>query len=90
MTTPAIVLTITAVFIPIFFCGGFFYGFNTAQGVFCHHTAEKHNIPLWGLFHRKNHSRSALPAESSQRRRARILAENVENYGTDVPQKEVE
>ena len=88
MTAPAIVLIITAVFIPVFFCVGFFYGFNTAQGVYCHHTAEKENIPLWNLLHKKDHS--GTTAETSAQRMARILAENVENYGTNVPQKEVE
>ena len=89
MTETLFTLTIYTVLIPILFCGGFYYGFATAKSVFTDCTVEKHNIPFSGLWS-KGESENATFAETSGQRMARILAENVENYGTDVPQKEVE
>ena len=78
-------LFIAALFLPAFFCGGFYYGFNTAKSVFLNKSVEKANLPF--SFAKKETENSY--AETPQQRMARILAENVENYGTSLPQMEV-
>ena len=89
MNTEITSLFIAALFIPAFFCGGFYYGFNTAKNVFVNKTVEKENLPFARLWHRNSQLENSAPAETKAQRMARILAENVENYGTDLPQKEV-
>ena len=71
---------------PVLFCGGFYYGFTTARNVFVHHTVTTENIPTANLF---ASVKEKIHRETDEERLSRILAENVENYGTDIPQKEV-
>ena len=76
--------------VPVLFCGGFYYGFSTARNVFVHHTVTRENIPAANLFASVGRAvKETLHTETQQERLARIMAENVENYGTDIPQKEV-
>ena len=83
-------LIIMAIITPAFFCAGFYYGFTTAEGVFVHQAVTKENIPMKMEFdYTKQALRNATHRETEEERLARILAENVENYGTSVPQKEV-
>ena len=85
MTQTLIFIITTAIILaPAFFCGGFYYGFVTAQSVYTQKMVKKENIPFSSLI-----KGSHAPAETSHQRMARILAENVENYGTNIPQKEV-
>ena len=85
MTQTLIFIITTAIILaPVFFCGGFYYGFSTAQSVYTQKMVKKENIPFSSLL-----KSASAPAETSQQRMARILAENVENYGTNIPQKEV-
>lgn len=87
MTTPLIfIFLITSLFIPVMFCAGFYYGFSTAQSVLTHHVADVENIPTVKAV---RNLKIRHHAETDQERLRRILAENVENYGTDIPQKEV-
>lgn len=79
-------LIITACLIPAFFCAGFYFGFNTAEGVFTQQAVAKENIPGWEQVEKLK--KTERP-ETDEERMARILAENVENYGTGVPQQEV-
>lgn len=79
-------LIITACMIPAFFCAGFYYGFNTAEGVFTQQAVTKENIPGKNIVSKV---KDTLHQETEQERLARILAENVENFGTNIPQKEV-
>ena len=71
--------------LPVLFCAGFYYGFCTAEGVFTQQTVKTENIP--GKF--SAGKPAPVPPETREERLARILAENVENFGTDIPQKEV-
>lgn len=79
-------LIITACMIPAFFCAGFYYGFNTAEGVFTQQAVSVENIPGSKIVDKVKDN---LHTETEQERLQRILAENVENFGTNVPQKEV-
>ena len=79
-------LIITACMIPAFFCAGFYYGFNTAEGVFTQQAVSVENIPGSKI---AGKVKDNLHTETEQERLSRILAENVENFGTNVPQKEV-
>lgn len=79
-------LIITACMIPAFFCAGFYYGFNTAEGVFTQQSVTTENIPGKII---ADKVKDTLHTETEQERLRRILAENVENFGTNVPQKEV-
>ena len=83
-------LIITACMIPAFFCAGFYYGYNTASDVLTKQMVEKENIPGVMMFdYTKQAMRERMHEETEEERLARILAENVENFGTNVPQKEV-
>ena len=91
MTIGYMAVSVIAIFIPVFFCAGFYYGFNIAQSVFVNRTVQKEDIPFAELWAGKEYRvENALYTETSRQRMARILAENVENFGTSVPQKEVE
>ena len=79
-------LIITACMIPAFFCAGFYFGFNTAEGVFTQQTVSVENIPGKKI---ADKVKDKLHTETEEERLARILAENVENFGTNIPQKEV-
>ena len=72
--------------LPTLFCAGFYYGFKTAEDVFCSQTVTKENIPGKNI---ADKVKDTLHTETEQERLRRILAENVENFGTNVPQKEV-
>ena len=68
----------------------FYFGFNTAECVFTQQTVTVENIPgAKVLEHTKQAVSDKLQKETDEERMARILAENVENFGTNVPQKEV-
>ena len=86
--TIAIILTLvfTAMSVPAFFCAGFYYGFSTAEGVFCQKAVTTENIPGKKFL---DNIGDKIHTETEQERLSRILAENVENFGTNVPQKEV-
>lgn len=76
---------------PAMFCAGFYYGFNTAEGVFCEQSVNRENIPGNNTMKtvKEAVTEKFKPPETEAQRKARILAENVENFGTDVPQQEV-
>ncbi len=74
---------------PIFFCCGFYYGFGVGRSVFTEKTVTSENIPFASLWHTGAKDGYNIYPESPQQRMTRILAENVENYGTSLPQKEV-
>lgn len=83
-------LIISAVTAPVFFCAGLCCGFGIAQNVFVHRQPAKEYIPgkrAVSAVKRKNADEK--PQETDEERLARLLAENVENFGTNVPQKEV-
>jgi hypothetical protein len=82
----AIGLIVLALLAPTFFCAGFYFGFNTAEGVFCQQAVSVENIPGSKIVDKVKDS---LHKETEEERLARLLAENVENFGTNVPQKEV-
>ena len=87
MTTPLIfIFLLTSLFTPVLFCAGFYYGFSTAQSVLTHHVADVENIPTVKTV---RNLKIRQHKETDEERLARILAENVENYGTEIPQKEV-
>ena len=71
----------TGVFIGIFASimtfSGFFLGFKTGKSI-----CEKGDIEII----KPNFK---VAKETDEQRKMRILAENIENYGTDIPQKEV-
>lgn len=77
--------------LPTLFCAGFYYGFKTAEDVFCSQTVTKENIPGRETAETVKEAVAVKfrPAETDAQRQARILAENVENFGTDIPQQEV-
>ena len=81
-------LIVMAILTPTFFCAGFYYGFNTAEGVFCRQSVSKDNIPGNSVVDAVK-SKAVTHTETEEERLSRILAENVENFGTNVPQKEV-
>lgn len=86
----AIAQLVLVLLTPTFFCAGFYFGFNTAEGVFTQQTVTVENIPGAKVFeHTKQAVSDKLNKETDEERMARILAENVENFGTNVPQKEV-
>ena len=86
MTTALIfIITITSLFMPVVFCTGFYYGFSTAESVLTQRKANVENIPAVKAIKGLKHSHTETDAE----RMRRILAENVENFGTNIPQKEV-
>lgn len=84
--TLAIGLIVLALLAPTFFCAGFYFGFNTAEGVFTQKAVSTENIPGKKIVDKVKDN---LHTETEQERLSRILAENVENFGTNVPQKEV-
>lgn len=77
--------------LPTLFCAGFYYGFKTAEDVFCSQTVTKENIPGRETAETVKEAVSVKfrPAETAEERKRRIMAENIENYGTAVPQQEV-
>ena len=79
-------LIVMAILTPAFFCAGFYFGFNTAKGVFTQQAVSTENIPGKKIVDK---AKDTLHTETEQERLSRILAENVENFGTNVPQKEV-
>lgn len=86
----AIGLIVLALLAPTFFCAGFYYGYNTASDVLTKQMVEKENIPgAMMIDYTKQAMRERMHEETEEERLARILAENVENFGTNVPQKEV-
>ena len=84
--TLAIGLIVLALLAPTFFCAGFYFGFNTAEGVFTQQAVSVENIPGSKIVDKVKDN---LHKETEEERLARLLAENVENFGTNVPQKEV-
>lgn len=56
---------------------GFVIGFKTGKNIAC-----TNDIPL-------TFPTVSASKETDEQRRTRILTENIENYGTDIPQKEV-
>lgn len=79
-------LIVASMLTPAFFCAGFYFGFNTAEGVFTQQAVSTENIPGKNI---ADKVKDTLHTETEQERLSRILAENVENFGTNVPQKEV-
>ena len=79
-------LIVMAILTPAFFCAGFYFGFNTAEGVFTQQSVSVENIPGSKIVDKVKDN---LHKETEEERLARLLAENVENFGTNVPQKEV-
>ncbi len=63
--------------IPISFLTGFYIGFKLSKNIF----TVKDIAPILNA--------KSENFESTQERIQRILTENVENFGTDIPQKEV-
>lgn len=63
--------------IPISFLTGFYIGFKLSKSIF----TVKDIVPVTNI--------KTENFESEQERIQRILTENVENFGTDIPQKEV-
>ena len=61
---------------------GFYHGFKIARSIFAVGDIAKEDMPLARL-------PEILAPESDGERLARISAQNIENYGTDIPQKEV-
>ena len=79
-------LIVASMLTPAFFCAGFYFGFNTAEGVFTQQSVSVENIPGSKIVGKVKDN---LHTETDEERLARLLAENVENFGTNVPQKEV-
>ena len=87
-----IAFIIMAFCLPAMFCAGFYFGFNTAEDVFYNQSVSKDNIPGNELAEAiKKGPKHFVPKkrETDEERLQRITAENIENYGTGIPQKEV-
>lgn len=75
---------------PVMFCGGFYFGFNTAKDVFTAHEVGADSIPGVKATNDIVHTiKESVHIETDEERMARILTENIENFGTNIPQKEV-
>jgi len=74
-----IAIMMLAYSLPLCLAVGFYFGRKTRD------TAENKQ-PLSVKFAR---NKNAPKKESDEQRRQRVLAENIENFGTDVPQQEV-
>ena len=86
----ALAQLVLVILTPTFFCAGFYFGYNTAENVYMNQGVSTENIPGKKLFDStKQAVKTRTHKETDEERLARILAENVENYGTNVPQKEV-
>ncbi len=86
----AIAQLVLVLLTPTFFCAGFYFGYNTAEDVLTKQLVNRDKIPAVQLFeHTKQLVMKKTHKETDEERLARILAENVENFGTNVPQKEV-
>ena len=88
-----IAFIIMAFCLPALFCAGFYYGFNTAERVFTTQSVSAEDIPGKSVL---DAVKIAAPThfvpkkkESDEERLQRITAENIENYGTAITQKEV-
>ena len=73
--------------LPAMFCAGFYYGFNTAEGVFTQQAVARENIPGYAAVEKVKEA--FRPPETAEQRKQRIMGENIENYGTSIPQQEV-
>lgn len=82
----AIAQLVLVLLTPTFFCAGYYFGFTTAEDVFTKQTVSAEKIPGAKIF---ESVKAKTHKETEEERLARILAENVENFGTNVPQKEV-
>ena len=92
MMTIALVfaLIVLVLLTPTFFCAGFYFGYNIAEEVLTKQMVNKDKIPGAMMFEgAKQAVKEKMHKETEEERLARILAENVENFGTNVPQKEV-
>ena len=86
----AIAQLVLVLLTPTFFCAGFYFGYNTAEDVLTKQMVEKDKVPGYTMYESTKHTVQAkMHKETEEERLARILAENVENFGTNVPQKEV-
>ncbi len=72
--------------LPAMFCAGFYYGFNTAEGVFTQQAVARENIPGYAAVEKV---KETFHRETDAERKRRIISENIENYGTSIPQQEV-
>lgn len=86
----AIAQLVLVLLTPTFFCAGFYFGYNTAEDVLVKQMVEKDKVPGYTVYESaKQTVKAKTHKETEEERLARILAENVENFGTNVPQKEV-
>ena len=75
MSIAYVAVSVIAIFIPVFFCAGFYYGFNIAQSVFVNRTIQKEDMPFAGLWAGKEYrGENAVYTETNRQRMARILA----------------
>ena len=61
---------------------GFYHGFKIARDIFTGRDIPREDMPLANL-------PRAFSRETDRERLMRITAQNIENYGTDLPQQEV-
>lgn len=85
MTTFALILI--AYCLPIMFLFGFYYGVKMAKSVYLEKDVNLREIPLGKAILR---AETALEKkqETKEEINARILNDNIENYGTNIPQKD--
>lgn len=68
------------------FLGGFYYGFKIAQDIYLTKDLHSESLPV---VKSANAIKTAVHTETEEERQLRILTENIENFGTNIPQKEV-
>ncbi len=75
--------------VPGLFCFGFYLGFCYSEDIFRDKMLHIEKVPGFKTAAALAGAAAKLTETDSERKR-RIMAENVENFGTDIPQKDVE
>jgi len=73
---------------PTLFCAGFYFGFSYCENIGLNNGISPEDIPGYKIAEKAKEAANKR-TETDAQRQARILAENVENYGTDIAQQEV-
>lgn len=77
-----IILITLSLIMPFGACAGFYLGFKTAKNIY-----SFGDIP--GPFFQSGGYLPRAESETDRERIGRLIAGNIENYGTDIPQVEV-
>ena len=74
--------SVYSLLLPLARVWGFYHGFKTARGIYNFGDISREDMPLGQL-------PAVFTKESEWERLAGITAQNIENYGTGIPQQEV-